>query len=322
MYRTSTKCGSWALILGLSFIFTSQVQAASLNATSSVIYNEGDFTGNHQINGVPVNNAGSSSSTVGYNSSAVPGLATSGHAEAFFGALHATAFSGAANGGAAQTTTEVRGQGSASWTDQLTISSSTLTGTAYARTTFSLSGGLNSLSGASSVGNSTVAADIKINGVTVFTTTGQVVSQNGGIVTNDLRRGASLNGEAIQIEAVSGLGGDFVFDIPFEFGTSFQLFADLVAFVQARTPVGAGDASAASNFGSSALWGGISSIHLADGTELTDYSLLSDSGFDYRNAFSSEPDVDPVPVPVPPTLWLLGSGLLALIGLRRRTKAA
>ena len=322
MHRTSAKYGSWALLASLSFIFASPVQAASVSATSSVIYNEGDFSGNHQIDGVPVNNAGSSSSTVGYNSSAVPGLATSGHAEALFGALHATAFSGGANGGSAQTTTQVRGQGSATWIDQLTISSPTLTGSAFARATFSLSGGLNSLSGASSTGNSTVAALIKIDGVTVFTTTGQVVSSGGSITTNERKRGASLNGEALQIEDVSGLAGDFIFDIPFEFGTSFQMFADLVAFTQALVALGGADASAASNFGSSALWGGISGIHLADGTELTGFSVNSDSGFDYRNAFSSEPDVDPVPVPVPATVWLLGSGLLVLIGSRRRTIAA
>jgi hypothetical protein len=321
VYRNATKRGSWALILGLPFIFASPVQAASLIANSAVVYDEGLFSGNTTLNGVPVNNAGSSSSTIGYNSSAVPGLATSGHAEALFGALHATAFSGAANGGAAQTTTQVRGQGSASWLDQLTISSPTLTGSAFARATFSLSGGLNSLSGAASVGNSTVAAVIRINGGTVFSTTGQIVSSNGSITTNDLSRGLSLNG-VFEIDPVSSLAGDFIFDIPFVFGTSFQMLASLDAFTQALAAFGGDDASAASNFGSSGLWGGISSVHLADGTELTGYSVISDSGFDYNNAFSSEPDVDPVPVPVPPTLWLLGSGLLALIGLRRRTDAA
>jgi hypothetical protein len=322
VYRNATKHGSWALILGLPFIFATPVQAASIGANSAVVYDEGLFLGLQTINGVPVNNSGSSSSTVGYNSGVVPGLATSGHAEALFGALHATAFSGAANGGAAQTTTQVRGQGSAFWLDQLTISSSTLTGSAFARATFSLSGGLNSLSGAASVGNSTVSARVQINGATVFSTSGQLVSRNGSIETNDLQRGQSLNGGAFQSDPVSSLAGDFIFDIPFVFGTSFQMFADLVAFTQALAAFGGDDASAASNFGSSGLWGGISGIHLADGTELTGYSVFSDSGFDYNNAFSSGPDVDPVPVPVAPTLWLLGSGLLALIGLRRRTRSA
>lgn len=322
MYRHSTKLGNCALILGSLFIFASQAQASSLTANSAVVYNEGLFEGNVTINGVPANGGGAS--TAGYNSSLVPGLAASGYGEALYGALHASAFSGAANAGAAVTTTQVRGQGSATWIDQLTISSATLTGAAFARATFSLSGGLNSLSdplGVGAVGNSTVAATVRINGVSMFTTTGQVVSRNGIIETNDLKRGQSVNG-VVATESVSSLAGDFVFDIPFVFGSSFQMFADLVAFTQALAAAAGDDASAASNFGSSGLWGGISSVHLADGTELTGYSIGSESGFDYRNAFSSGPVLDPAPVPVPATLWLLGPALLALIGCRRRTEAA
>jgi hypothetical protein len=319
VYRHSTKLGSWALILGLPFIVSNPAQAAAIFANSAVVYDEG-VSGSTTINGVLANNpAGSSVSTIGYNSSIVPGLATSGHAEAKFGALHATASSAAASTGA---TTQVRGQGGASWIDQLTISSPTLTGSAFARATFSLSGGLSSLSDASgALGNSTVAAVVQINGGTVFSTSGQIVSRNGSIETNDLRRGGSLNG-VLEIDPVSSLTGDFIFDIPFVFGTSFQMFATLNAFTQAIAFAAGADASAASNFGSSGLWGGISGVHLADGTELTGYSIGSDSGFDWTKAFSSGPVVDPVPVPVPPTLWLLGSGLLALIGLGRRTKAA
>lgn len=322
MYRHSTKLGSWALILGLPFVFSNPAQAALISANSAVVYDEGVFSGSTTITGVPTNSGGSSVSTIGYNSSSVPGLAASGHAEALFGALHATAFSAAANTGAALQTTQTRGQGGALWLDQLTISSPTLTGSAFARATFSLSGGLSSLSdplGVGATGNSTVAARIQINGGTVFSTTGQLVSRNGSIITNDLNRGQSLNG-VIETEPVSGLAGDFIFDIPFVFGTSFQMFATLDVFTQALAGIAGDEASAASNFGSSALWGGISSVHLADGTVLTGYSVGSDSGFDYNNAFSSGPVV--VPVPVPPTLWLLGSGLLALIGLGRRTKAA
>lgn len=321
MYRTSTtKLGSWALRLGLPFIFVNPAQAASVGTDSAVVYDEGVFSGSTTILGVPVNGAGSSSSTAGYSSSIVPGLAASGHGEALFGALHATAFSAAAHAGAAQITTQARGQGGAFWLDQVTISSATLTGSAFARATFSLSGGLSSLSEpGGSTGNSTIAATVQINGGTVFSTTGQVVSQNGDIVTNDLRRGQSVNG-ILDIDPVSSLTGDFVFDIPFEFGTAFQMFATLTTFTQALAGTAGLEASAASNFGSSAHWGGISEVHLADGTVLTGYSISSDSGFDYSNAYSSDPG--PVAVPVPATLWLLGSGLLALIGLGRRTKAA
>jgi hypothetical protein len=321
VHRKSTvRLGSWALLLGLPFIFVNPAQAASVGSDAAVVYDEGAFLGSTTILGVPANSPGSSSSMAGYTSGIVPGLAASGHGEALFGALHATAFSAAAHGGAAQITTQARGQGGAFWLDQVTISSATLTGSAFARATFSISGGLSSLSEAGgSTGNSTIAAEIRINGGMVFSTSGQVTSQNGDIVINDLRRGQSVNG-IIDIDPVSSLTGDFVFDIPFEFGTAFQMFATMTAFTQALAGAAGLDASAASNFGSSALWGGISEVHLADGTVLTGYSISSDSGFDYSNAFSSDPGE--IAVPVPATLWLLGSGLLALIGLRRRTKAA
>jgi hypothetical protein len=322
VHRKSTKLGRWALLLGVPFIFANPAQAALIGTDSAVVYDEGVFSGPTTILGVPVNSGGSSVSTVGYSSSSVPGLAASGHGEALFGALHATAFAAAAHAGAAQATTQARGQGGAFWLDQLTISSPTLTGSAFARATFSLSGGLSSLSEpGGAVGNSTVAAGVQINGATVFSTTGQIVSQNGAIVTNDLRRSQSLNG-VLDGGIVSSLAGDFIFDIPFEFGTSFQMFATLTAFTQALAANAGLEASAASNFGSSGLWGGISDVHLSDGTVLTGYSVRSDSGFDYSNAFSSEPGTGPVAVPVPSTLWLLGSGLLALIGLGRRTNAA
>ena len=317
MYRTSTtKLGSWPLLLGLPFIFVNPAQAASVGSDAAVVYDEGIFSGSTTVFGVPVNGPGSSSSTAGYTSGIVPGLAASGHGEALFGALHATAFAGAANGGAAAQTTQVRGQGGAFWLDQVTISSATLTGSAFARATFSISGGLSSLSEVGgSTGNSTIAAEVRINGGAVFSTTGQIVSQNGDIVTNDLRRGQSVNG-VLDIDPVSSLTGDFVFDIPFEFGTAFQMFATMTAFTQALAGAAGLEASAASNFGSSALWGGISEVHLADGTVLTGYSINSESGFDYSNAYVSAPGE--VAVPVPATVWLLGSGLLALICFGRR----
>ena len=96
MYRDSTKLGSWALIFGSLFIFSNPARAASLIANSAIVYDEGLFSGSVTVSGVPANGGGIS--TIGYNSSLVPGLATSGYAEALFGALHASAFAGAANG--------------------------------------------------------------------------------------------------------------------------------------------------------------------------------------------------------------------------------
>lgn len=298
------------LLLGC-LAFAIPVQAA-LIANSAVVYNEGDFNGSVTITGTT-----GSTSAAGYNSAIVPGLATSGSATALYGALHASAFSGAANGGFGQTS-QTRASGGAFWSDQLTYTSATLTGPAYARAIFSLSGGLNSLSDPGATGNSTIAAMITAGGGTVFSTSGQLLSQSGAITT-DIRRGQSVNG-VINSEPVTDLTGRFFFDIPFEFNVAFQMTGSLDAATQALSAGPGAVASAHSNFGSSGLWGGISEVHLADGTVLSGYSLSSTSGFDWANAFPSAAPVSTVPVPG--TLWLLGAGLLGLIGVGRHRKTS
>lgn len=300
----------WALFLGC-LAFAIPVQAA-LIANSAVMYDEGDFNGSSTING-PATNGGPSA--IGYNSAIVPGLATSGYATAAYGALHASAFSGVANPGFGATS-QTRASGGAFWSDQLTYTSATLTGPAYAHATFSLSGGLNSLSEPGATGNSTIAARITVNGSPVFSTSGQVVSQSGLITINDIRRGQAVNG-IINTESVSDLTGRFSFDIPFEFGIAFQMTGSLDAFTQALSGLAGSEATASSNFGSSGVWEGISEVHLADGTVLSGYSLSSTSGFDWSSAAPSGPVSN---VPAPGTLWLFGAGLLGLIGVGRHTK--
>lgn len=290
--------------------FASPAQA-TLVASSAVVYDEGIFNGSFTINGPTV--IGGGTSVAGFTSATVPGLAASGLGTAAYGALHANAFSAAANPGVGATS-QTRALGSAFWSDQLTFSSATHTGVAYARAIFQLSGGLNSLSDPGAVGNSTIAARIQAGGNTVFTSTGQLVSQGGAITTNDLRRGQSVNG-VVATESVSALTGQFLFDIPFEFGVAFQMTGSLDAFTQAMSGAAGSVASAHSNFGSSGLWKGISEVHLADGTVLSGYDLTSASGFDWTKAFPSGPVTA---VSLPATLWLFGAGLLGLLGMRRR----
>jgi hypothetical protein len=307
LYHNSKKRSFWFLFSGLLLISASPAQAATVSASSAVLYDEG-WSGLTPIYGT----VGSNLSTVSYTSNI--GLSAGAYGDASYGALHASASSVAAGDH-----TQTRAQGDAYWVDVLTISSPSLTGTAFARASFFLTGGLASYSdplSAGAVGNSTVAATVSINGGTVFSTTGQLVSRNGAIITDDKRLGLAVNG-VYDTNPSSSLTGVFSFDIPFTFGTSFQMFADLTAFTQAMASAPGDLASAYSNFGSSGYWGGISDVHLADGTVLSGYSLASDSGFDWNNAYPAA-----APVPVPAALWLFGSGLLGLFGVARRKKAA
>ena len=320
MYGNLNSRSTWVFFSGLLLIFASPVQAGVIGAYSGVVYDEElGGSGLNVINGPHVtNSAGSSSSTVGFTSAVIPGLAASGYGASSFGALHGNASSIAA-GDYVQT----RGQGGAYWRDQLTISNSTLTGTsAFAHASFSLSGSLNSLSdplAAGAIGNSTIGATVRVNGGNVFSTGGQLVSRNGAIITNDMNRGLALNG-VFQSDPVTGLTGVFSFDIPFVFGTSFQLYADLNAFTQAATSSPIDVASAYSNFGSSGYWEGISGVRLTDGTVVSGSSLSSESGFDWNNAYlrSALPPPPPGGVPEPVSLALLGIGLATLAAMRRR----
>lgn len=305
MYH-NLKCRLIVLFCGSLLALSSPVQAG-LIASSSALFEDEPGRGSLQILSGPAG----SLSAVSYTSTI--GLASGGFGHAEYGALHASAEAISA-GDTAQT----RGQGSASWIDQLTFSSSTLSGSAFARASFSLSGGLSSMSNATGVGalaNSTIGSIVSVNGLQVYSSTGQLVSRNGVLETNRITQGSSLNG-VLQTDPASTLTGVFSFDIPFVFNNPFQLSGNLTAFVQAMTSSTGDLASAHSNFGSTGTWGGISSVHLADGTVLNDYRLSSDSGFAWSNAF---PAVSPVPEPG--SLVMLMSGLVCLAGLRRRKKA-
>jgi hypothetical protein len=306
-----------SFVLGGCLLAAGNPVQAALIASSSVSYDEGFGTGFVTIQGPTINGGGTS--TVGYSSGAVPGLATSGSATAVYGALHADAFSGIANPGFGFRS-QTNGVADAFWSDQLMFSSATLSGAAFARAVFSLSGGLDSIADLVAAANSTVAAKVQVNGSTMFSTTGQVMNQAGAITTS-LTRGVSVNG-VVDTVNVSDLAGSFVFDIPFVFNVGFTMSGSLDAQTRAQTNVSGATANAHSNFGSSGLWGGITEVHLADGTVLTGFSLGSTSGFDWMSAFPTAPGpIDPGTVPVPATLWLFGAGLLALIGTRRRKAA-
>ena len=200
--------------------------------------------------------------------------------------------------------TRTSSAGSASWIDAITFGGNGLTGPAYAHVAFSITGGLSSLSDLSIIGsqaNSTVGMSIQIDGNRVFYATGQAFSRNG--VLEILTPGSEYN-------------GTFQFDIPFTFGQPFQIFATLSAQTQALAGAANAAASADSVFDSSAYWGGISDVHLANGTLLSGYTLTSQSGFNWLNAYG--PVTAPVPEPETYAMLLAGLGLLGFAAQRRK----
>lgn len=122
-------------------------------------------------------------------------------------------------------------------------------------------------------------------------------------------------------EGVPDVDGLFSFELPVVLGQTVTFGLSLEASAYSSgwrtgspgtaaylTPV---QSSAASNFGNTASWQGITSLRLNDGTPLLNWTLSSSSGFDYASA-----------VPEPGT-WSLLAGGLALLAVRhaRRERA-
>ncbi|MFT3929214.1 MAG: VPLPA-CTERM sorting domain-containing protein [Spongiibacteraceae bacterium] len=118
-------------------------------------------------------------------------------------------------------------------------------------------------------------------------------------------------------------GGTHLIHAPIFFGADGWAVVSLSMYVQLNSngtargaqacstcPLIAGAYSTEAGFADTIYWGGISSITI-DGVELTDYELVSASGANYR--YST--DV----VPIPAAIWLFGSSLIGLGGLKRRS---
>ena len=105
----------------------------------------------------------------------------------------------------------------------------------------------------------------------------------------------------------------FNVDIPFQFGTDFELSMSLLTAASARltdTGLQNGFVDSSSDFGSTAIWGGISDIRDSSGNIITDFTLQSGSGTNWLESQAV--------VPLPPALWLFLTGMIGLFVAGRR----
>ncbi len=187
---------------------------------------------------------------------------------------------------------------------------------------------------AGSSGFATVALDI--SGSLLQSFWGPNASGNWlwGRSSADWRAGIVVNGVAWEgfqhVDMTNGVEngygnaapGTYLFNIPVVFGNAMDLY--LYASVQANSSVsnsyGASNtdqiiAMGHASFGNTFAWGGVTELRDANGVLITDFTAVSaTSGFDYANAYVSA-------VPVPAAAWLMGSGLLGLVGVARRKTA-
>jgi hypothetical protein len=208
----------------------------------------------------------------------------------------------------------------ASWGDLVTISSQSSTGLAYVTANLFLDGNSNNLSiGHDDLGyaNASARFDLEINSGSVYKVTASTfVASNPeySIRTEDWNIYSDGNVVNSGLDTIFRL---YTVTFPIRLGTAFSMFARLEGSAESRAKFTfepkEGVAFAGYDLGHSLYWAGISELRDADGNLITDFSLVSDSGTDYRQSF-----VPVSAVPVPAAVWLFGSGLVGLLGFNRK----
>lgn len=108
--------------------------------------------------------------------------------------------------------------------------------------------------------------------------------------------------------------GVYTITAPIQLGWQFGIRMEMEGYAAAGSKGLGANASATFDLGHSAYWGGITSI-MVNG-EAIPFTLTSQSGHDWTQSSI------PTTVPIPAAAWLLGSGLLGLIGVARRKRVA
>lgn len=115
------------------------------------------------------------------------------------------------------------------------------------------------------------------------------------------------------------LPGNYVMNISAAFGHTLSISLNGETWASATGAEGRGGdvlAGGLADLSHTISWGGISNLRDENGQPIAGFTAISAStGYDYVNAFPSA-------VPVPTAAWLLGSGLLGLVGVARRKHAA
>lgn len=206
---------------------------------------------------------------------------------------------------------QVYANSTASWDDAVTISSQNASGMAYLTANILVRGSV--VAGSNIYGYAYSNSDFRFttNGcyscgsVTVHGYSSVQVSANGAIHSH----GYTLESADKNLASIDDMFRLYSFDIPFLLGANFGISVSLMGSTSAsagndQTTPGFGFGSY--DLGHSLYWAGISELRDANGNLITDYSLVSGSGVDYRNSL-----VPTSTVPVPASIWLFLSGLLA-----------
>jgi MYXO-CTERM domain-containing protein len=178
------------------------------------------------------------------------------------------------------------GGGSGGWSDTWNINKSGLTGT---------KGTLNF--------SMQVDGSLSANGVTGAAEAGLEVYDNGN-------HGLSYTYQVITVQGPpqETISADPTFSVSFTYGTPFTLGLFMQADGESRAEGGQmALSSGSSDFSDTISWNGITSVLDASNNPLTDYSLTTASGIDWRGAATPEPA----------PFVALGVGVLALIRRRR-----
>ena len=99
---------------------------------------------------------------------------------------------------------------------------------------------------------------------------------------------------------------DFIFGTPIDVSSWGDAAVTVNAY--ASSPYMSSNLGAEADFGNTMYWNGITGVTDSLGNPVTNYTMSSGSGFDYRYS---------AVVPLPAAAWLFGSGLLGLIGVAR-----